>query len=359
MSERRLVIPEARLFIDGKAVFVTPDQVKEGVVPRESEFTDPDSEFGVRYVKDCKGHYGPYFKLYLSLEDYKRLSPERKTAWDILSDQRHYANGPWHRKWEAMFSSFCRMETTIKNEKTGILKRADAFFEQGDTIIEFQHSYIGEDFETRGAHYSSLGLNMVWLCDLTKGNVLPQEDGTYLVLEDNARPFFRVAMNPKNLARFPVFIQAKDRLIYLIKEIWRKDTDGEIKATVRVFRPAGIFTEKEFIECIKNKDERFMSESFASKEKFEKKTLFELWEKHFSRMVVLEADQDKILAFYSNGKGGMMRNFETGNVQALYMSKNERTGRYVKNYDKWYDVSSARAKAKNWILLETQLTAGK
>lgn len=358
MSERRLGIPEARLFIDGKAIFVTPDQVKEGFVPKESEFTDPDSEFGVRYVKDCKGHYGPYFKLYLSLEDYQRLSPERKTAWDILSDQRHYANGPWHRKWEAVFSPFCMMEKAIKNEETGILKRADAFFEQGKTVIEFQHSYIGEDFETRSAHYSSLGLNMVWLCDLTKGSVLPQDDGTYLVLEDNARPFFRVAKNPENLAKFPVFIHTKDGLIYLIKEIWRKNTDNDIKATVRVFRPAGIFTEDEFVQCIKNMDERFMSEPFAARLQPEKKTLFELWEKRYSRMVVLEFDQEKILAFYPDGKGGMRRNFETGNVQALYMGKNERTGRYVKNYDKWYDVSFARAKAKNWVLLEAQLATG-
>ena len=190
MSERRLLIPEARLFVEGERKFVTPEEYLNQYAQRGYELTDPDSEFSVKCVRNCKGGYGPYFKLYLSLDDYEKLSSDRKTAWDILSNQRHYIDGRWHRKWEGVFSSFCQKEKTIKNEETGIRKRADAFFEEGKTVIEFQHSYIGDDFEVRSTHYSSLGLNMVWLCDLTKGSVLPRDDGTYEVLEDNAKPFF-------------------------------------------------------------------------------------------------------------------------------------------------------------------------
>ena len=165
-------------------------------------------------------------------------------------------------------------------------------------------------------------------------------------------------MKPDNLKKYPVFIHAKDGRIYLVKELGRKETNDPQKATVRVFRPAGIFSEDDFVEGIKRMDPRFLSESFASTLQPEKKSIFELWDKRYYRMVVEEVDKGKYLAFYGDRKGEIKKNYETMNIHAKYMKLNEDSGRYRVDSD-WYDVGSARANAKNWILLEAQFDGEK
>ena len=81
----------ARIFETGDRVFA--QEIKDGKYSRHENYVDEEENFRAVYVKASKGHGAPYFRLYLSREDYNKLSQEQKTRYGILCEQRHYQCG--------------------------------------------------------------------------------------------------------------------------------------------------------------------------------------------------------------------------------------------------------------------------
>ena len=247
---------KARLFKEG--TIVDAYDVYEGRFSSNSDFVDVEEDFRVTYCKrsKCKkeGEPGrPYFRIYLTREEYKKLTPEQKTRLEILRTQRHYQESEWHRNWEDAFEEFAEIEKTIINPDTRRRKRADAYIDDLKLAIEFQHSFINYDFEDRNAFYKELGIKTVWIYDLTNQNV-QNEDGKYYILENNAKGFFRIAENDENLKNNIVFIQAKDGMLYRIDALRRKHIIDEKQSTIREFDPVQIITPEELIKLLRNND---------------------------------------------------------------------------------------------------------
>ena len=276
-----VILDRARLFKNGNNKIVYANEVKEGLYDRHANFQDIEYEFRVTYVNSAKNHGVPYFKLYLSKDDYRKLSPELRTKYDILCELRHWQNGPWHRSWQDKFNSFCKIEQYIKNMDTGKYKYADAYYEEKKICIEFQHSYIDSYFEERNEFYNALGIKVVWLYDLTNLEVKNNNDGTYEILEDNAKGFFRIAEKEENLKNSIVLIHAKNKKIYRINELLRKEIKAkELKSTIRCFKPVSIYDEDEFVQRIKNADNKLLN----LKVEEEADTLYHLWELYNPRV---------------------------------------------------------------------------
>ena len=178
----------AKLF-DSEEI-VSARDVHDGKIDRKCEFVDIEDEFRVIYIKAAKANGRPHFRLYLSREDYNNLSEEKKTRYDILSKMRHYSETGWHMKWKERFLGFAEIEKYTKNEKTGKYKYADVLYEKAKTCIEIQHSFIGNDFETRNSFYKELGYRTIWLYDLTSLTAKPIENGMYQILENNSKGDF-------------------------------------------------------------------------------------------------------------------------------------------------------------------------
>lgn len=342
----------ALLFKDDVEVNVEANQVRDGEYSRHENFVDPEYQFKVVYVKDSKGHSGPYFRLYFARDYYISMTPDRKTLYDILRKQRHYLESPWHREWEERLSSFCKIEYTIKNQQ-GDRKRADAFYLEGKTAIEFQHSYIDRDFEERNSFYESLGYNIVWLYDLTMMNVIDKEDGSFEILENNAKGFFRIAENPTNLMRYPVFIQVRGGAIYRVSKLGRKDIEDSRKSTIRFFTPDATFSESEFIDGIKSQEILHISKECGESLKPKGNTLLELWDKSFSQMVVEDMRTGKQIIVFAEDNGHMMRDFENPyRIRIAYVTFNKKTGKWIYNaLGTFYSISVATQKEKKWRLL--------
>ena len=106
----------ALIFKDGEPVLVTAEEVFSGKYGRyEFEFVDPEYNFRVKYVCGAKNGGGPYFRLYYSYEDYKKLYPNRADRYQIIANMRRFQESQWHRGWKEKFSDFCEIEKWIKN----------------------------------------------------------------------------------------------------------------------------------------------------------------------------------------------------------------------------------------------------
>lgn len=345
---------KARIFNQqGEPIIVSAQDVLTGIVSRESEFVDPEYEFRVVFVKSSKGHGKPYFRLYMSREDYKRLSPEQKQRYQILCDMRHYQESPWHRGWEDKVSSFCDLERTFWNLDTKEGRRSDAYCMETETCIEFQHSFIALDFENRNAFYNELGLNIVWLYDLTRAGVKLNDDGLYEILEDNARGFFRIAEKPENLERWPVFFQAKDGLIYRVKRLDRKEVDSSLKSTIRLFKAEGIYTEDAFLELLQSGAESIWSDDYRRKKKGDLHTVSELWDSSYSFMIIQDAkepdDQNAYIMVNRDKNGDIFRDYEFGCVQYKYVIWNGTN--YTQKNSKDYSLSKLKENQKRWNIV--------
>ncbi len=245
---------EALLFDNrNDPILVTAEEVKEGKYSRDSEFVDPEYEFKVQFVKGAKNNGGPYFRLYYSYEDYRRLFPDKADRYKIVANMRRYYESLWHKQWKQRFEPFCTIEKHIKSPLTNKWKFADAYYEDAKTCIEFQHSYIAFEFEERNKFYSDLGIRTIWLYDLTDANTRTAEDGFIEILENNSNGFFRVSEVPENLSKQNVYIQVKSGKIYRIKELLRRKTSTELKSTIRCFLPSEQYSISEFIEAVKSK----------------------------------------------------------------------------------------------------------
>jgi len=233
-------------------VLVSAEDVKAGLYDRHAEYVDPEYEFKVQYVNGAKHEGGPYFRLYYSYEEYKRLYPDRADRYQIIRDMRRYEESDWHTQWKKNMASFCQIEQTIHDKDNKHWKIADAYYADTKTCIEFQHSYISFHFEEKNDFYRALSLQTVWLYDLSDSNVRPCADGSIDILEDNARGFFRISENTLNLRDNFVYIQVKSGKIYRVTELERRETSQDLKSTIRYFWPSEIYEEQEFVTAIQN-----------------------------------------------------------------------------------------------------------
>lgn len=335
----------ARLFKkNGDVEIVSAEDVLYDKVDRNSEFVDLEYEFKACFVKDCKGHYGPYFRLYLSREDYQKLTPYKKTKYEIVKEMRRYQESIWHRYWKERFEQTCEceIEKTIKNEKSKTYKYADAYCKQTNTCIEFQHSFISMDFEERNKFYKELGIQIVWLYDLTKSSVKKTGDNEYEILEDNARGFFRIADFKDNLEKYHVYFQARDRFIYRIDQLRRKEIDDKKQSTIRLFNPLTIWTEDEFIDNV-------LSGNLASN----LHTVDELWNKDYSAMIIEDTETGKRIKLISKKDGTMYRALDNGVLFYRYV---DNTLKETKNKD--YPLKRDEEHKKKWKLIKPYYRKG-
>lgn len=330
---------------------VTAEEVRDGLYSRDEEFVDPEYEFKVQFVKGARNNGGPYFRLYYSYEEYKKLYPERASRYEFVANMRRFEESEWHKRWKENLSGFCITEKFIKNPHTKKRRFADAFYEKTQTCIEFQHSYIALDFEERNEFYSALSINTIWLYDLPRANARQDEDGNIEILEDNARGFFRISENPDNLKKHHVYIQVKSGLIYRVNELLRRDSSTEQKSTIRYFVPTEIYTEQEFIEAIKfNEIKVYKNEKWTQDEP---RSLDELWNSNFSWMIVQNVEEpDEKLFINCNDKGEMFRDLKNNCIKYKYVD-NKYENEQLKD-KKEYHLSHKKEKLQIWILVKAR-----
>ena len=258
----------ALLFRDTeKPILVSAEEVKSGRYERYDESVDPEYEFKVEYVKAAKNGGGPYFRLYYSYEEYKRLFPERADRYQIVANMRKYEESEWHTLWKTNMADFCQIEQTIHNKEKQRWKIADAYYADTKTCIEFQHSYISFHFEEKNEFYRALSLQTVWLYDLTGSNIRTCADGSIEILEDNAKGFFRISENSHNLRDNFVYIQVKSGKIYRVTELDRRETDRSLKSTIRCFWPSEVYAEQEFIAALQSNSLKSYDDILSDREK--------------------------------------------------------------------------------------------
>lgn len=332
---------KARLHSSGE--FISAWQVKNGEYSRSLDFVDPEYSFRVTYVTAAKGHVTPYFRIYYSLEDYKAMSPEQKTRYDILRDQQHNIDSKWHRDWEMAVSDFAENEKYIKDPESMSYKRADAFYQEHNLCIEFQHSYIANSFNERNDFYSKFGYKVIWLFDLTKHDA-KLNDGKIELVEDNACGFFRVAEEKVDLSRCPVFIQVKDGKIYKVKSLFRKEIDNEMKSTIRYFDLSIVYNDSTaFINALRNCEEKLFEDD-------EYKALPDIWQKDY-RWIVVENKDKKQIRIFADGND-MNRDNQFGCITYRFVTFSDKTSLFQENSSKFYMLSKDEEKAKAWKLLK-------
>lgn len=337
----------ALLFINGERVLVTAEEVKNGKFPpSEYEFVDPEYEYKVQFVCSAKNKGGPYFRLYYSYEDYKKLYPDRADRYKIVADMRRYQECIWHKNWKKDVSHFCIIEKCIRNPKTGKYRFADAYYPALHTCIEFQHSYIALDFEERNKFHYNLGNQVIWLYDLPKASVCDGENGSLEILEDNARGFFRISENPENLKQYPVYIQVKSKMIYRVEELNRLETHSETKSSIRCFRPSETYTPETFIEAIRSNRIKPPEEQPCLM------PLSALWRDNFSNAFVLDAEKDKIIMINRDHNGHLYRN-NSGCIIYQYAERKGNQFHAVKGYE--YPLSKQDENTCKWRLLKYYL----
>ncbi len=338
--------------IFGTDTIVTAEEVKNGLYSKDTEFVDPEYQFKVGFVKGSKNNGKPYFRLYYSYEQYKKLFPESADRYEIIFGMRHYEESQWHKKWKNLFSSFCDIEHCTRNPETKKRKFADAFFEETSTCFEFQHSYIALDFEERNNFYKPRGMNVVWLYDLTKATVVQREDGFVDILEDNARGFFRISEHPANLRDVPVFIQVKDGTIYRVNDLMRRESNSGIESTIRYFNPTQVFSEQEFVDEIRN------NKSIAQNQFLF--TLYEVWNRNFKWILVEDATDKKIKMFNSDGEGHIFRNYHRKSLiqykYATFSWGNDGKGHHFLNSQKDYSLGFGGENKRVWKFLCSDLS---
>lgn len=325
---------------------VSAEEVRDGTYSRYEEFVDPEYEFKVQYVKGARNNGGPYFRLYYSYEEYKKLYPERASRYEIVANMRKFQESAWHRQWKEKMSPFCIIEKCIKDSTTGKRRYADAFYQKTNTCIEFQHSYIALDFEERNEFYSNLSINTIWLYDLPRANAIENDEGNIEILEDNARGFFRISENPENLKKYCVYIQVKSKKIYRVKELFRRDATVGQKSTIRYFIPSEVYTEAEFIDAIKNS---LLPASVDSKDV--PKSLPELWDKKYVWMKVKNIENGDVIRINRNHKDEMFRDYSTGCIKYVYVDG--KFGDQV-SAKKEYQLSFKNEKRSIWVLDEAR-----
>ena len=332
-------------------ILVSAEEVKNGLYNRDSEFVDPEYEFKVQFVRGSRNNGSPYFRLYYSYEEYKSLFPDRASRYEIVANMRRYDESMWHKEWKEKLSTFCSIEKHIKNTSTNKWKFADAFYDQTQTCIEFQHSYIALDFEERNAFYSKISINTIWLYDLSGAGVRTDEYGNIEILEDNAKGFFRISENPDNLRNHLVYIQVNSGIIYRVRELFRKDSSNNLKATVRYFCPTEIYTEKEFIEAIRTNTVGDLLETDIKIPQ----SLQNLWKDNYSWIIAKNIENNEMIFINHNGNGEMFRDFRSNCIKFKYADN--KYGDIPTEQKNEYHLSHKDENRPIWVLVNAKKKA--
>ena len=354
---------KAKIFGSSDTI-VSAQDVQMDVVSRfDNEFVDPEEDFRVTFVQESrKRNRKAHFRLYYTREYYNSMNPDRKTKYDILSSQRHFEESEWHRSWEDKFKEYAEIEAYMKNTDTGRYKRADAYIPEILTCIEFQHSYIANDFEERNRFYDKLGVKTIWLYDLSESDVI-EEDNECRILENNAKGFFRIAEDPDNLKNRIVLIQTKNGTIFRIDELKRKETEGELESTVRMFVPVAKYNEEEFITSVLN-NEITLPEQKGLGDDFNYKyhSIYDLWNKQYYWIVVKDMKTGKYIIIFKDlfAKGEMRKDqYHKSVIQYQYVRWDYKERKYTILGDPniTYRLSSTDAKQERWVLIKSYTDA--
>ena len=247
----------ARLLKNNEKISV--DNIKNGLVKRSEDFIDIEEDFRVTYVSKSKNNGQPYFRLYFCYEDYKNLTKEEidnlRKRYDILKKLRHEENCEWHNEWENKIKEIADIERAFKIDGEKGYRIPDGFIEEKSLCIEFQHSYLANDLINKTNFYSELGFKTLWLFDLT-GSDIKEEDNKIFITEKNSKGFFRICRELNDdLNNYLIFIQTKNRNIYRVKFLFRKENeDNDFKSSIRFFEKDLEMKESEFVEFIRNEN---------------------------------------------------------------------------------------------------------
>lgn len=256
------------------------------------------------------------------------------------SDTWRYDKTDWHIQWQKRFPDEC-YEKVLEFE--GRKHIADVLV--GDVVVEFQHSSISVDeFRDRNDFYTKCGYKVIWVFDLIdeleNGRITMDERNDYRFHWSYVKKFFReVELNNEKTI---VFFQ-----------FYTNDEKCEDSCLERVSRAYNFFktfytdkscclTINDFVKKVKETPEFFFDKKVIREVTLNQsnsvryvqggKTLFELWKKNFSYMIVynLEDGQEMLI----HGKDGNM-------CRLGGKSYGEIIGKYSKrNYDGSYYYSS-------------------
>ena len=243
--------------------------IQNGLIPYKGfYFVDPEYQFRVIFKHRGKNGKSEHFALYLSKEDWNRLEKQydEETRRIILSRLKHEEESQWHKHWKEVFG-FAELEKFIKNIETGRYRRPDVYLAEQKTCLEFQHSFSDKTFLERSQFFDDLGLNVIWLFDLTGIDVIPKGDNAYVIPEDNLKGFFNVAFYPENMSNYAILFQARDKKIYLIDalehlgkyEIPHNGLVAELNSSVRLIHPLCIYSEDSFVKAVVSGDNELRS----------------------------------------------------------------------------------------------------
>ena len=216
--------------------------------PHSLEFCDPEYQFRVCFVKDSKGHGGPYFRLLYGISDFSEKFPDKANLYGAVSELHHMSDDEWVKNHKERVKNIFETDKFIKNG-IGLYRFADICIKNPDIVMELRKSFTDYDFEDRNRFFESLGYKAIWLYDLSWYEVKPNFEGEFEITDFPDGGFLKISENKVNLLSNYVFIEAKDGNIYRITNLYRKVIDD--KNSVTAFRTEEVYTWNEFIETIK------------------------------------------------------------------------------------------------------------
>ena len=339
------------------------------------EFYTQDGKFSLKYVasyerkgrrdKNSDGLDKPrvkvsaFFRKVLSLSDHRELYGVNESL-KSAEHNVHTYESEWHDGWKERVKDFCEVEKRFYPNGTPTksgYKIADAYFEQVNTVIEFQKSFDDEAL-SKCKFYANEKIKLIWLFYVPTLSVF-EENSLYKIREDNFYHFFRIEkLMPGFYDENVVFLQDKNDKIYHIKSLGRVETNIELEGTIRCFEKSLCFEDSDsFAKWLKYdwKD----SKLYSNTNDMEFKSIEEILEpfrESPDKMFYLQNCEKKdknghylIYAFIKDN--GIIREDVFGYTG--YRCYINYADRYSVNSN--WDSTTHNPKTKKWILLATNL----
>ena len=341
----------------------------------DEEFYTQDGKFALKYVapferkgrrdKNSDGLDKPrekvkaFFRKVLSLNDHRELYGVNESL-KSAEHNVHTYESEWHDGWKERVKDFCEVEKRFYPNgvptKSGY-KIADAYYEQANTVIEFQKSFDDEAL-SKCNFYANEKIKLMWLFYVPTLSVF-EENSLYKIREDNFYHFFRIEkLMPDFYDENVVFLQDKNDRIYHIKSLGRVKTNVELEGTIRCFEKSLVFnTPDSFARWLRYDWEN--SQLYSNTNKLEFKSIEEILEPFNGspdKMFYLQNCEKKdknghylIYAFIKDN--GIIREDAFGYTGYRCFIK------YVDRYsvNSSWDPTTHNPKTKKWILLATNL----
>ena len=263
------------------------------------------------------------------------------------SDKWHYDKTDWHIQWQKMFADECYEKVLEFEGKKHI---ADVLI--GDIVIEFQHSNISiEEFRDRNEFYTKCGFKVIWIFDMIEecdnGKILLDERSENCYYWTYVKKLFReIELKNEKAILFFQFSNEKENMdeATCIEKVsksynhFRKFyTDNDYWLTIN-----------DFIKKVKESPAWFFVEKTINKPTQEQiklielkggNTIFELWKKNYSGMIVQNLfSNEEMLISGSDGEIYRSKNSRYAKIIGKYTKRNV-DGSYY--YSKYYNVLDA------------------